>query len=138
MVKDELYRTLGTVRDRALASKALALTLGDEVALTTRPSIVRAVAIAHPDMGFDFVTAHQQLVMSWLEGDSQNQFAPRIATGSNDPKMIAKLNAYAAAHIPATARGDTVKATSAIGFNADVRAKRLPEVDRWLASKRGE
>jgi aminopeptidase N len=138
MEKDELYRILGTVRDRTLAAKALALTLGNEVALTTRPSIVRSVGIAHPDMAFDFVNGHQKLVMSWLEGDSQNQFAPRIATGSNDPKMIAKLNAYAKAHIPATARGDTVKATSAIGFNADVRAKRLPEVDRWIAAKRGE
>jgi aminopeptidase N len=52
--------------------------------------------------------------------------------------MIAKLNAYANAHIPATARGDVVKATSAIGFNAEVRTKRLPEIDRWLAAKRGE
>ncbi|HTT97234.1 MAG TPA: M1 family metallopeptidase [Rhizomicrobium sp.] len=138
LIKDELYRILGTVRDRALAAKALALTLGNEVAITTRPSIVRSVGIAHPDMAFDFVTGHQQLVMSWLEGDSQNQFAPRIATSSNDPKMIAKLNAYAKAHIPATARGDTVKATSAIGFNSEVRAKRLPEVDRWIAAKRGE
>jgi aminopeptidase N len=138
MEKDELYRILGTVRDHALAAKALALTLGNEVAITTRPSIVRAVGIAHPDMAFDFVNGHQKLVMSWLEGDSQNQFVPRVATGSNDPRMIAKLNAYAKAHIPATARGDTVKATSAIGFNADVRTKRLPEVDRWIAAKRGE
>jgi aminopeptidase N len=76
--------------------------------------------------------------MSWLEGDSQNQFVPRVVTNSHDPKMIGKLNAYAKAHIPATARGDTVKATSAIGFGAEVRAKRLPEVDHWLAAKRGE
>ncbi|HVU19723.1 MAG TPA: M1 family metallopeptidase [Rhizomicrobium sp.] len=138
VVKDELYRLLGTVRDRALAEKALALTLGNEVAITTRPSIVRSVGIAHPEMAFDFVNTHQQLVNSWLEGDSQNQFVPRIAMGSNDPGMIAKLNAYAKAHIPATARGDTLKATSAIGFNAEVRAKRLPDVDRWLAAKRGE
>jgi len=138
MVKDEMYRILGTVRDRALAAKALALTLGNEVAITTRPSIVRSVGVAHPDMAFDFMNTHRQLVMSWLEGDSQNQFVPRVTQGSNDPKMIAKLNAYANAHIPATARGDTVKATSAIGFNAEVRTKRLPEIDRWLAAKRGE
>jgi aminopeptidase N len=138
LIKEELYTLLGTTRDNALAAKALALTLGNEVALTTRPSIVRAVGALHPDMAFDFVNAHQAMVMSWLEGDSQNQFVPRVATSSHDPKMIAKLNAYANAHIPATPRGDTLKATSAIGFGAEVRAKRLPDVDRWLAAKRGE
>ncbi len=138
VIKEELYALLGTARDNSLAARALALTLGNEAAITTRPSIVRAVGILHPDMAFDFVNTHQPLVMSWLEGDSQNQFAPRVAASSNDPKMIAKLNAYANAHIPPTARGDTLKATGAIGFNADVRARRLPEVDRWLASRRGE
>jgi aminopeptidase N len=76
--------------------------------------------------------------MSWLEGDSQNQFAPSIVGGSNDLKMIAKLQAYANANIPATARNDTVKAVSAISFNAEVRSKRLPDVDRWLAAQTGK
>jgi aminopeptidase N len=49
--------------------------------------------------------------------------------------MIAKLEAFAVAHIPATARQATVKAEASISYAAMVRAKRLPEIDRWLKAR---
>ena len=134
LVKEELYKIVGGVRDRGLASKALALTLTNEMAVTTRPSILDTVSRNYPDLAFDFANGHQALVMSWLEGDSQNQFVPGLVGGSNDTAMIGKLNVYAATHIPATARGDVLKATSAIAFHAEVRTKRLPQADKWIAA----
>jgi aminopeptidase N len=71
-----------------------------------------------------------------LEPDSRNEFAPQLAQSSTDPAMIAKLEAFAGAHIPATARQATVKAEAAIAYAAMVRAKRLPEIDRWLKRHR--
>jgi aminopeptidase N len=135
VAKQELYDRLGAALDRTLAGRALALTLTDEVAVTTRPGIIDAVSANYPDMAFDFTLAHLAVVGSWLEADSRTQYVPRLVSNSNDAKMIGRLNAFAQAHIPATARADTVRSASSIAFNAQVRSKRLPDVERWLASR---
>ena len=135
LAKQELYGHLGGALDRKLAERALAITLTSEVAVTTRPGIIDSVAFEYPDAAFDFTLAHLALVDSWLEADSRTQYVPRLVSNSIDAGMIAKLNAFAAAHIPATARADTVRAASAIAFNAQVRAKHLPDVDKWLAGR---
>ncbi|HVV64328.1 MAG TPA: M1 family metallopeptidase [Rhizomicrobium sp.] len=129
----ELYDLLGSAEDKELAGKALAVAQAGEPAITTRPSIVSAVAEEHPDLAFDFVEAHLDLLDGWLEADSRNQFAPRIAGQSFDPKMIARLKAFTEAHIPPTARNAATKAESAIAFHAKVRALQLPAADRWIA-----
>jgi len=134
LAKEELYGLLGAALDRALARKALDLALTDEAVVTTRPEIIRNVSNKYPELAFDFVAAHLDAVNSWLETDSRNQFPLDLAANAHDVAMIAKLKAFADTHIPATARGETVKAESAIAFNAQVRTNRLPNVDRWLAA----
>jgi hypothetical protein len=49
--------------------------------------------------------------------------------------MIEKLKTFAKTHIPDTARGSTIKAESAIALAAQIRAERLPDVDRWLNAR---
>ncbi|MFO1187146.1 MAG: M1 family metallopeptidase [Alphaproteobacteria bacterium] len=131
--KERYYGLLGHALDPELAARALALTLSDEVAVTTRPNIIGAVSVNNPDLAFDFAIAHLDTVMSWIEPSSATTFMPGIASNSLDPKIIPKLEAYAAAHIPASARRSVTVAEGAIRFNIMVREKRLPEVDRWLA-----
>jgi aminopeptidase N len=138
LAKRELYDDLGLALDRKLADRALAIALTSEVAVTTRPGIIDSVADEYPDAAFDFTLAHLALVDSWLEADSRTQYVPRLVSNSSDAGMIAKLNAFAAAHIPATARRDTQVSASSIAFNAQVRAKRLPDVDTWLAGHAGK
>jgi aminopeptidase N len=137
LAKQELYTRLGLTLDRKLADRALALTLTDEAAVTTRPGIIDSVSVNYPDAAFDFTNAHLAVVDSWLEADSRNQYVPRLVSNSKDEKMIARLKAFAQAHIPATARADSLRSESSIAFNAQVRGKRLPDVDRWLASHGG-
>jgi aminopeptidase N len=134
LAKQELYSHLGLALDRKLADRALALTLTDEAAVTTRPGIIDSVSDNYPEAAFDFTAAHLATVDSWLEADSRNQYVPRLVQAASDAKLIPKLNAFAAAHIPATARAEVVRAASAIAFYAQVRDKRLSEVDRWLAA----
>jgi aminopeptidase N len=135
MAKEELYYLLGAAEDKAVAQKGLDLSITDEAPVTIRPGIVDTVNGEHPEMAFDFAVAHWDRIGPWLEADSRNQYIPRLAGNGNNKALAAKLNAFAAAHIPASARGDTVKALSAIAFAAQIREKRLPEVDRWLAAK---
>jgi len=137
LAKQELYDRLGAALDRGLAGRALALTLTGEAPVTIRPGIIDAVSANYPDMAFDFANAHLAVVDSWLEADSRNQYVPRLVSNSNDAKMIEKLKAFAQAHIPATARADSLRSESSIAFNAQVRSKRLPDVERWLAGHGG-
>ena len=134
LAKQELYTRLGLALDRKLVDKALAVTLTDEAPVTTRPGIIDSVSVNYPDAAFDFTAAHLAVVDSWLEADSRNQYVPRLVSNSNDEKMIARLNAFSAAHIPATARADTTRSASSIAFNAQVRSHRLPDVASWLAT----
>jgi aminopeptidase N len=69
-----------------------------------------------------------------LEVNSAFQFLPRLATNSAERATIDKLNAFAAANVPANARQDYVLASARVRYLAKVRATRLPEVDRWLAA----
>jgi aminopeptidase N len=133
--KEEYFTMLGAARDPALAKQALALVLTDEAPVTVRPSIVDAIDGYFPEAAVDFVSAHADAINAMLEPDSRNQYLPRLASGSYDPATIPKLEAYAAAHIPATARQETMKAKAAILYYAQVRKDRLPEVDRWLAAR---
>jgi aminopeptidase N len=138
LAKREFYELLGGVLDPALAGRALGLALTDELPVTMRPSIISAVAQDHPEMAFDFADKHLDLVTSWLEADSRNQFVPNLANTSTDPRMAGKVKAFADAHIPATARRDSVKVQSAIGFQAQVRGQRLKDIDHWLVRRHGE
>ncbi|MBV9990759.1 MAG: M1 family metallopeptidase [Alphaproteobacteria bacterium] len=138
LAKRELYELLGSALDDKLAERALALTLTDEAAVTVRPAIVASVSRDHPEMAFDFANGHLDRMNSWLEADSRNQFVPNLASNSTDPKMAGKVRDFASAHIPSTARGDAVKSQSSIEFNAQVKAKRLKDIDRWLAARHGE
>ena len=132
--KRELYGLLGTARDRALAGRALALSLSDEAPVTNRPSMVRAVAGRYPDDALGFLDEHWDVFSEIIEPDSWNQFAPRLAASSNDLATIGKLRAFADKRIPKDARGEVLKAEASIAYNAKARAERLPEIDRWLDS----
>ena len=131
----ELYFLLGTVEDPVLAQKALDVALTNEAPETSRPAIISAVSISHPDMAVDFVAAHDAAIQGMLEPTSQTRFMPRLASNGLDISMVAKLDAYADKHIPANARGDVLKAEGTIKENAMIRTKRLPDVDAWLAAQ---
>ena len=134
--KADGYFRLASARDPVLAQRALALSLTDEPDKTTTPSMITSVGFEHPAMALDFAIAHVDRLNTVLEPDSRNQFIPRIAQESNELSAITKLDAYATAHIPATAQGDVVKARSAIRYAAEVKARVVPQVTAWLRSHR--
>ena len=134
--KRQFYALLGRAHSRALAARALNLALTGEAPATMRPAIIGSVSEYYPEMAFEFTEAHLDAINAMLEPDSRNEFAPRLAGTSTDPAMIAKLEAFAEAHIPATARQATVKAEATIAYAAKVRSERLPEIDRRLKRHR--
>jgi aminopeptidase N len=134
--KTRFYHLLGVSHDPALADRALALSLTKEPPATDAPEIITGVAENFPDKAFDFAVAHRAEVDAMVEPTSRTTFFTGLGGASRDVAMPAKLTAFAAT-VPPSARGEVSKALASISYRLDVIAKRLPEVDRWLAAHPG-
>ncbi|MDB5948322.1 MAG: aminopeptidase [Massilia sp.] len=134
MIKDQLYHLLASAGDDGLARRALALAMTDEPGATNSAAMLAQVAQEHPDMAFDFALAHIDKVNERVDATSRSRYFPRLAAGSADPAIIAKLNAYAGANLAAGSRRDADTAIAGIRDRIKVRAARLPEIDAWLSA----
>ncbi|MFI5268791.1 MAG: ERAP1-like C-terminal domain-containing protein, partial [Chloroflexota bacterium] len=135
--KRQLYVMLADAHDPALAMRALDLSLTDEVPATTRPAMLSASSGYHPDMALDYYIAHQDAYNTVLEPASRARYAPRLAARGRDAAILQKLHTYAAAHIPAEARGDVAKTDATVNERIAIRTQRLPEVDAWVKAHGG-
>jgi aminopeptidase N len=134
MERRQFYDLLGAPQDEALMKRALGLVFSGEVPATLAPEIVNSAATRHPEAALDFAIQNWDRLSKMLEVSSAPQFLPRLTGNSADLSTIDKLNAFAAANVPANARQDYVLASARVRYLAKVRATRLPEVDRWLAA----
>ena len=135
MIKDQLYRSLASAADEALARRALALAMTDEPGMTNSAAMLSQVAQIHPDMAFDFALAHLDQVNARVDASSRSRYFPRLAAGSADPAAITKLNAWAGANLAAGSRRDADTAIAGIRDRIKVRSGRLPEIDAWLSAR---
>ena len=133
MIKDQMYDLLAISKDPALSVKALELAMTEEPGATNSAGMIDNVAYHHPDFAFDFCIAHLSQLDKLVDSSSRSRYLPRIASGSAQPSMINKLNSYAKAHLPVSARRDVDTAIANIQFQIKVRTQRLPEIDAWLA-----
>jgi len=131
--RGRLYSYLGASHDPALADRALKLALSGEVTSSEAPGIIAAVAEVFPEKAYDFAIANRARVDELLEPTSRTSYYADLAQGSRDPAMLQKLEKLAAT-VPPSARGEVEKAEGAVRYRVAVIARRVPEMDRWLAS----
>ena len=136
LVKAQLYRLLGSNRDRALAQRALALALTDEPGATTSAGMLSSVAGEHPDLAFDFALQNREAVEKLVDVSSRSRYFPGLGSGSSDPAMIAKLQQYADRYLTAQSRRPADTAIASIQDRVRVRQTRLPDITRWFEAKR--
>jgi aminopeptidase N len=136
LIKDQLYGLLASPRDAALAERALELALTDEPGATNSAGMISYVSYEHPDLAFDFAVAHRDAVDKLVDSTSRSRFYPGLGSGSRDPAMIAKLNAFADAHIARSSRRATDTAIASITYRREVIEKRMPQVSAWLEAQR--
>jgi aminopeptidase N len=134
MVRDELYVLLSMSRDPALARRALDLALTDEPGVTVSGSMIRTVAVEHPDLAFDFAVAHKAQVDERIDPNERIRFYPSLAGTSHDPAMPGKMNAFSRQYIAAGSRRDADATVENINYRIQIREERLPAIDAWLAS----
>lgn len=132
MTKQQDYVLLGAAQDKALAGKAMELTLTGEVPVTVRPSILRVVSATYPEMAFDFALKHKKTIDGWLETSSRGQYYAGLASASKTQEMVGKIRVYSEKYIPATDRGAEERIIAGIEHTIAVREKRMPAVAAWL------
>ena len=132
--KQEYYRLLGGARDPALAQRALDLALTAEPPATLRSMIMQAVAAEHPDLVVNFLSAHWQTIEPFVDVYSRPSLVANAARNSNNPEIIAVLEAYAGRFLPQGVNSSMHKSISEVRFNARLRS-RLPELDRWIVEQ---
>jgi aminopeptidase N len=135
--REEFYHLLGAPRNKALAQKALELSLTDEPPVTLAPGIISAVANYYPELAFDFATSHWDQVGKMIEPTTQSRYVPRLINSASDAGLATKLDAFAKNNIPESAMQDVRKADALVRYVAKVRNERLPEVDKWLKGQHG-
>jgi aminopeptidase N len=132
--RNELYAALATVEDEALAKEVLVLALTDEAPTNFAPTLVRDVAVEHPELAWRFTLASLPAISKNLDALTRSTFVPRIASASHDPKLAGELEAYAAKNIPPDAQGEVKTALAQIRNNADIQTRRLPQIGAWIAA----
>ena len=132
LIKDRLYRLLASAIDARLARRALDLALTDEPGATNSALMISAVSWRHPAMAFAFATAHRVQVDPKVDASSRSRFYPALASGSLDPAMIGKIEAFARAHIAPGSRRASDAVIANIRYRIGVGQQRLPAIDAWL------
>ena len=132
--RQNLYSLLGSAEDEALAKRALELAITDEPGKTVSAGVISAVARRHPELALDFVMAHWDQVSKFVDATSQSRFVARIASSSHKAETIAKLNAYADAHIAATSRKPIDQAVNVIKVRLETEPRIKSQVAAWLSS----
>ncbi|HJV00427.1 MAG TPA: M1 family metallopeptidase [Burkholderiaceae bacterium] len=135
LLRTDLYLLLGASEDAALGQRALDLALSGEPGATDSAGMISRVAVRHPELAFDYAASHREQVEGKIDVASRSRYFPHLASMSADPAMMDKLTAFAQAHLPAGAQGDTTATVAAIAYRIKVRQQRLPQIDAWLARK---
>ncbi|MBS0360315.1 MAG: ERAP1-like C-terminal domain-containing protein, partial [Proteobacteria bacterium] len=131
--RNDLYIDLAAVDDASLASQVLALSITDEAPTNLAPTLVKEVAAVHPQLAWRFTLANLPTITRTLDTLGRSTFVPHVAEGSNDLKLADELTAYAKT-MPPDARGEALTALARIRNNADIQARRLPQIDGWISA----
>jgi len=134
--KQRLYLAMAGVEDPELARRMLVIALGDEVPAGTGRTLLGPLAARHPDLAWREVVPHLA-GSTTLDRRSQWRIAGMLASDSADPARIDELRAWISANVPPEARQPFEGDIASIRNNRRIADEILPEIDRWLAGRKG-
>ncbi len=129
------YRALASVKDPALAQKALDLALTDEAAVPIRASMIASVARNHPARAFDWAVAHASAVNALVEANTVPGYIVGLAGTSGDPAVAERVRSYAARALPPQSRKTAEIVEAGIAYRAGLRAAQAKALGAWTGGK---
>ena len=125
---------LCSAKDPALAQRTLQLSLGDTLAATLATRIPVLVAFEHRQLTWDFATAHHAELIPRLASYEVNGYFGGLLRGSSDAKMADELERWSAQNLPKGAATLTRRTADGIRFNAELKARLLPQLAQALGA----
>jgi aminopeptidase N len=136
--KGNFYRAMAAALSPELAKRTLPLSLTDE--LPTSRAIFLVVSVArtgeHPDLAWEFTQAHRKELDAKLSAVLAVRFVPYLMRGFSDAPHATELETYARKYMLAGAKSEVDKAAEEIRFHADLKARIIPEIHKWLSHKK--
>jgi aminopeptidase N len=135
--KGNFYHAMAAALSPELAKRMLPLSLTDELPAAQATFLVIWVATAgeQPEIAWDFAQANRQKLDAKLGAVLAVRFVPYLMRGFSDAQRANELETYAQKYMPAGAKSEVDKAAEAIRFNADLKARIIPEIQKWLSQK---
>jgi aminopeptidase N len=127
---------LTDVADPKLAERLLDVAISSDVPAGSAPSLISAIATAHPVLTWRFVLSHIDAPDFPVDTEQRMSLVPYILSSSGDLRRVGELQTYAKDHLPPAASHEVESAVSQIELNARVRATQLPQLGSWLAQRR--
>lgn len=134
--KLHLFRALASVSDAVLAKRMTEIALGDQVPAGSTDALVARLAVRHADLVWELVAPRLDDARLPLSKAQRWGLAAEIAGDSSQPQRIADLEAYEARSVPPEARKPFLEALAAIQCNQRIAKDVLPQIDRWIESRR--
>lgn len=137
LLKDMFYGLLAAPQDKALAQRALALALTDEVGETNSASMIGRVANLHPELAFDFAMAHYDAVSKKLDVLSRTRYFAELASNSVLPSTVTKIREYANKRLAPQSRRSAEEVIASIETRIKKHKRMRPSVLDWLRNNNG-
>ena len=135
--KGNFYHAMGAALSPELAKRTLPLSLTDELPASRAIFLVVGVARTgeHSDLAWEFAQAQRKELDAKLSAVLAVRFVPYLMRGFSDVPHATELETYAQKYILAGAKSEVDKAAEEIRFNADLKARIIPEIHKWLSHK---
>ena len=135
--KGLFYSAMAGALDPELAKRTLPLSLTDELPAPRATGLVTNVSRSgeQPGLAWEFAQAERKQLDSKLAEFGKIRFAPNIMRTFSEARRAMELEVYARKNLPADAKIEIAKTAEEIRFKADLKARLLPEIAKWIAAK---
>ena len=135
--KQNYYDALAAARDPKLATKALQISLTDELPTSRALHLVGKVARynEHPDLAWDFAKTNMKALLEKTDALGANTFAPSLFVFFSEKPRADELETYAKSNLPATSAKEVAKAVDEVEFRAEFKQRLAPQLNKWIEQR---
>ncbi|MEI9898713.1 MAG: ERAP1-like C-terminal domain-containing protein [Chthoniobacter sp.] len=109
------------------------LALTDELIAPDAARLVQRVAheAEQPELAWTFARTHLDALLAKVPDISVNRYVPTIFEGFDDAARASELETFAKQNLPPVVGNAVAQAADNIRFQAEFKARVLPEIDAW-------
>jgi aminopeptidase N len=136
--KQNYYDALAAARDLKLATKALQISLTDELPTSRALHLVGKVERYNgdPDLAWDFAKTNMKALLEKTDALGANTLAPSLFVFFSEKSRADELKTYAKSNLPATSAKEVTKAVDEVEFRAEFKQRLAPQLTAWITKQK--